>query len=85
MDALAITITASCTAWWSSIKRVKNRVYGPYRHGGYVAPVHGGSRRPRDREYAPSYCCAKIKRYKNLMRLSSEAFLRGFYYKPRID
>ena len=32
------------------------------------------------------YCCAKTERgYENLCYLVSEAFIHGFYGKPRID
>ncbi len=53
----------------------------------YVAPRslmdRDGS---KDREYAHLILLAKNQTgYQNLMRLSSEAFLNGFYYKPRID
>lgn len=53
----------------------------------YVAPrsrfARDGS---QDREYAHLILLAKNETgYKNLMLLSSEAFLHGFYYKPRID
>ncbi len=53
----------------------------------YVAPR---SMRDRDsargREYAHLILlCKNETGYRNLMYLSSEAFLHGFYYKPRID
>ena len=53
----------------------------------YVAPrsmrSHEGS---QDREYGHLILLAKNETgYKNLMYLDSEAFLHGFYYKPRID
>ena len=53
----------------------------------YVSPRSMEDRDgPRDREYAHLILlCKNQTGYKNLMRLSSEAFLRGFYYKPRID
>lgn len=53
----------------------------------YVAPRSMEDREgPKDREYAHLILlCKNHTGYKNLMRLSSEAFLRGFYYKPRID
>ena len=39
-----------------------------------------------DREYGHLILLAKNEvGYQNLMRLSSEAFIHGFYYKPRID
>ena len=40
----------------------------------------------QDREYAHLILLAKDETgYRNLMLLSSEAFIHGFYYKPRID
>jgi DNA polymerase-3 subunit alpha len=53
----------------------------------YVAPRSMEDREGgKDREYAHLVLlCKDAQGYKNLMRLSSEAFLRGFYYKPRID
>jgi len=53
----------------------------------YVAPRSMLDRDgPKDREYAHLILLCKNERgYKNLIRLSSEAFLQGFYYKPRID
>ena len=53
----------------------------------YVAPRSMEDRDgPKDREYAHLILlCKNQTGYQNLMRLSSEAFLRGFYYKPRID
>ncbi|MDO4572352.1 MAG: DNA polymerase III subunit alpha [Clostridia bacterium] len=53
----------------------------------YVAPRSMLDREgAQDREYAHLILLAKNGTgYQNLMRLSSEAFLKGFYYKPRID
>ena len=53
----------------------------------YVAPRSRFDRDgSQDREYAHLILLAKNETgYKNLMLLSSEAFLHGFYYKPRID
>lgn len=53
----------------------------------YVAPRSMEDREgSKDREYAHLILlCKNETGYKNLMRLSSEAFLRGYYYKPRID
>lgn len=53
----------------------------------YVAPrgytVKGGR---EDREYGHLVLLAKNEKgYENLMYLSSEAFIHGYYYKPRID
>ena len=53
----------------------------------YVAPRSRFDRDgSQDREYAHLILLAKNETgYKNLMLLSSDAFLHGFYYKPRID
>jgi len=53
----------------------------------YVAPRSMRDRQgAQDREYAHLVLLAKNEvGYQNLMQLSSEAFIHGFYYKPRID
>jgi len=53
----------------------------------YVAPRTRFDRDgAQDREYAHLVLLAKNDiGYQNLMQLSSEAFVHGFYYKPRID
>ena len=53
----------------------------------YVAPRSMRDREgAQDREYAHLVLLAKNDAgYRNLMQLASEAFLHGFYYKPRID
>ena len=53
----------------------------------YVAPRSMRDRDgAQDREYAHLILLAKDETgYRNLMLLSSEAFIHGFYYKPRID
>ncbi|HWP22087.1 MAG TPA: DNA polymerase III subunit alpha [Candidatus Cryosericum sp.] len=53
----------------------------------YVAPRSMTDREgTQDREYAHLILlCKNETGYQNLMFLSSEAFLRGFYYRPRID
>lgn len=53
----------------------------------YVAPRSMRDREgAQDREYAHLILLAKDETgYRNLMLLSSEAFIQGFYYKPRID
>ena len=53
----------------------------------YVAPRSMRDREgSQDREYAHLILlCKNETGYKNLMVLSSEAFLHGFYYRPRID
>ena len=53
----------------------------------YVAPRSMQDREgSQDREYAHLILLCKDQTgYQNLMALSSEAFLHGFYYRPRID
>ncbi len=53
----------------------------------YVAPRSRFDREgAQDREYAHLILLVKNETgYRNLMVLSSEAFVHGFYYKPRID
>ena len=53
----------------------------------YVAPRSMGDREgSQDRDYGHLILlCKNETGYKNLMLLSSEAFLHGFYYRPRID
>ena len=53
----------------------------------YVAPRSMRDREgSQDREYAHLILlCKNQTGYQNLMILSSEAFLHGFYYRPRID
>lgn len=53
----------------------------------YVAPRSMRDREgSQDREYAHLILlCKNETGYRNLMVLSSEAFLHGFYYRPRID
>ncbi|MCE5189481.1 MAG: DNA polymerase III subunit alpha [Eubacteriales bacterium] len=53
----------------------------------YIAPRSMRDREgSQDREYAHLILlCKNQTGYENLMYLSSEAFLHGFYYRPRID
>ncbi len=52
----------------------------------YVAPRTMEDKQGADREYAHLILLAKNEAgYKNLMKLVSMGFTKGFYYKPRID
>ena len=52
----------------------------------YVTQKQYDAPESRDREWAHLILLAKNQvGYQNLMYLSSEAFIHGFYYKPRID
>ena len=56
---------------------------------GCEAYVAAGSRREKPRRMSDYHHLVLLARneagYRNLMRLSSEAYLSGFHYKPRID
>lgn len=56
---------------------------------GYEAYVAPNSRFDKNRENARAFHLTLLAKnytgYKNLMKLASEAYLNGFYYKPRID
>ncbi|MBQ3201872.1 MAG: PHP domain-containing protein, partial [Clostridia bacterium] len=52
----------------------------------YVAPRSRFEKEAAAREYAHLILiCKNEVGYKNLMYLSSEGFISGFYYRPRID
>ena len=52
----------------------------------YITKKQYDAPESRDRDYAHLILLAKNQTgYQNLMYLSSEAFIHGFYYKPRID
>ncbi len=55
---------------------------------GYEAYITNTSRQEKDRQakyHHITLLCKDYEGYKNLMKLASEAYLTGFYYKPRID
>ena len=53
---------------------------------GYEAYIAPNSMLEKDKErYHLTLLAKNYEGYRNLMILSSEAFLSGFYYKPRID
>ncbi len=88
MDALAITdhgVMYGVVDFYKACK--KENIKPIIGMEAYVAPRSMMDREgPKDREYAHLILLCKDQiGYKNLMRLSSEAFLNGFYYKPRID
>ena len=53
----------------------------------YVTPGSRFDRLPRrqDKRYHMTILAENETGYKNLMRLASEAYLEGYYYKPRVD
>ena len=53
---------------------------------GYEAYISSGSRLEKERQnYHITLLAKDYDGYKNLMKLASEAYINGFYYKPRID
>ncbi len=53
----------------------------------YIAPHRMQDKRPRvdDKPYRLTLLAENEAGYKNLLRISSDGFLHGFYYKPRVD
>ncbi|HWS28943.1 MAG TPA: DNA polymerase III subunit alpha [Clostridia bacterium] len=86
MDALAITDHGAMYGVIDFYKACKKQSIKPILGlETYVAP-RSMTDREGMREYAHLVLLAKNNTgYRNLMKLSSEAFLKGFYYKPRID
>lgn len=88
MDAIAITdhgVMYGVIEFYKSC--IKNDIKPIIGMEAYVAPRSmQDTEGAKDREYAHLVLlCKNNEGYQNLMKLSSEAFLRGFYYKPRID
>ncbi len=86
MEALAVTDHGAMYGVIDFYKECKKQGIKPILGlETYVAP-RSLSDREGMREYAHLILLAKNKTgYQNLMKLSSEAFLKGFYYRPRID
>jgi len=51
----------------------------------YLAPGSMKSRVPKEKPFHLLLLARDEEGYRNLLRLSSEAFLNGFYYRPRVD
>ncbi|MDL2258217.1 DNA polymerase III subunit alpha [Eubacteriales bacterium OttesenSCG-928-K08] len=88
MNALAITDHGVMYGVVDFYKECKHQGIKPIiGMEAYVAPRSMEEREgAKGREYAHLILlCKNHTGYQNLMHLSSEAFLRGFYYKPRID
>lgn len=64
----------------------KNNIKPIIGYEAYVAPT---TRQDRDKKNAKAFHVTLLAKnyqgYHNLMKLASEAYLTGFYYKPRID
>ncbi len=86
MNALAITDHGSMYGVIDFYKECKKQGIKPILGmEAYVAP-RSLEDREGVREYAHLVLLAKNQQgYKNLIQLSSAAFVKGFYYKPRID
>ena len=86
MEALAITDHGAMYGVIDFYKECKKQGIKPILGmEAYVAP-HSLKEKGGVREYAHLILLAKNQKgYQNLMRLSSIAFVEGFYYKPRID
>ena len=86
MDALAITDHGAMYGVIDFYKECQKQGIKPILGmEAYVAP-RSLKDREGQREYAHLILLAKNQTgYQNLMRLSSIAFVEGFYYKPRID
>ncbi|HEV8265823.1 MAG TPA: DNA polymerase III subunit alpha [Gemmatimonadales bacterium] len=90
MDSLAITDHGNLHGAWSFYEEAKARKIRPIL--GFEAYLAFGSRhareRPADAPAAYSHLVLLAKNrtgYKNLIKLSSIAFLEGYYRRPRID
>lgn len=86
MDALAITDHGNLFGAIEFYKTAKKAGIKPIV--GIEAYVARGSRKDKKNQASPYHLTllAKDERgFKNLIRLSTEAYLTGFYYKPRMD
>jgi DNA polymerase-3 subunit alpha len=90
MDSLAITDHGNLHGAWSFYEEAKARKIRPIL--GFEAYLAFGSRHARERPadapgaYSHLVLLAKNRAgYKNLIKLSSIAFLEGYYRRPRID
>ena len=91
MDALAVTDHGNMHAAAEFLREAK---YGGIKPiiglEAYVAPHHrtqrtGGGASGNEYAFHLTLLAKNGEGFRNLMRLSSMAFLEGFYYKPRID
>ncbi len=90
MSAVAVTDHGNLFAWIDFYQRAQKAGIKPILGCEvYVAPGSRTDRNPRGgREGGATHLtllCENETGFKNLIELSSLAFLEGFYYKPRID
>jgi DNA polymerase-3 subunit alpha len=89
MDAIAITDHGNLYGAIEFYKTCKEHGVNPViGYEAYVAPGHRGEKKAARQGEAYSHLTLLAKNtvgFKNLIKLSSIAFLEGFYYNPRID
>jgi len=88
MDSVAITDNGNMYAAIEFYKAANKEGIKPIiGMDAYVAPNGMHERRGRvdAKPYRLTLLVENMEGYKNLMELSSQGFLEGFYYKPRID
>ncbi len=89
MNACAITdhgnLYGSLEFYQTCKKNDVNPILG---YEAYIAPGHRTDRsasRMKDATFHLTLLAMNVKGFQNLMKMSSRAYLEGFYYKPRID
>ncbi len=88
MDSLALTDHGSLYGAVEFYKKAKNQGLKPIIGSElYVAPASRFDRKPRidDANYHLIVWVKNKTGYENLVKLTTEAWLNGFYYKPRVD
>jgi len=91
MNALAVTDHGNLHAAMEFLRESKAADFQPIIGlEAYVAPGHRASKIPggcngQETSFHLTLLARDAEGFRNLMRLSSKAFLEGFYYKPRID
>lgn len=89
MNALAITDHGNLYGALDFYSKCKDAGLNPILgYEAYIAPGHRTSRdasRMKEASYHLTLLAKNRTGFQNLVKLSSKAFLEGFYYKPRID
>lgn len=91
MNALAITDHGNMHAAMEFLREAKNAdFHAIVGLEAYVAPGHraskvGGGVSGQEHNFHLTLLARNAEGFRNLVRLSSKAWLEGFYYKPRID
>ena len=91
MPALAVTDHGNLHAAVEFLREAKAADFKPILGmEAYVAPFHRSSKTPggnsgKEHNFHLTLLAENSEGFRNLMRLSSMAFLEGYYYKPRID